>query len=107
MIVRQFIILLIFSILVSFGVNIISPHRIDFIGNYRDLSDSEGPIVPPTAEPGDPPFIDVNLAQFEFENGNALFVDARDESEFECGTIPGSVNVPRYCRVSSAVRSQT
>lgn len=91
---RQAIILLLISVAVSIGVNAISPNGVDLIGKYRDLSNSEGPIIPPTAEPNDPPFIDINVAQMEHAAGQALFVDARNPEEFECGTIPGSVNLP-------------
>ncbi|MBK7141141.1 MAG: rhodanese-like domain-containing protein [bacterium] len=90
----QLLILLLISCAVSIGVNAVSPNGIDLIGKYRDLSSSEGPIVPPTAEPSDPPFIDINVAQMEHAAGQALFVDARNPEDFECSTIPGSVNLP-------------
>lgn len=88
------LLLLLLSVVVSLGVNAVSSHRIDLIGEYRDLSNSDGPVVPPTAEPGDPPFIDVNVAQMEHAAGQALFIDARNLEEFECGTIPGSISIP-------------
>jgi rhodanese-related sulfurtransferase len=91
---KQLLILFAISAALGLGVNLISPNTIDYIGQYRDLSSGDGPIVPPTAEPGDPPFIDVNVAQMKFAAGNVLFVDARAAEEFECGTIPGSVNLP-------------
>ena len=94
MALRQGIILLILSALIGFGYNLFSPNRVDFIGHYRDLSSGDGPIVPPETEAGDPPFIDVNVAQLEFGYGKTLFIDARDPEEFECGTIPGSINIP-------------
>jgi rhodanese-related sulfurtransferase len=90
----QLLLLLLLSVILSLGVNAISPNGIDLIGKYRDLTNSEGPIVPPTAEADDPPFIDINVAQMEHAAGQALFVDARNPEEFECGTIPGSINVP-------------
>ena len=57
MVIKQIFILLIVSILLGVGVNVISPNKIPFIGNYRDLSSGDGPIVPPSAQAGDPPFI--------------------------------------------------
>ena len=72
----------------------VSPNGIELIGQYRSLSGGDGPIVPPSAEPGDPPFVSIDEAYLEFTQGNAIFVDARDEIEFACGTIPGSVNMP-------------
>ncbi|HUV30267.1 MAG TPA: rhodanese-like domain-containing protein [Acidobacteriota bacterium] len=94
MVIKQTIVLLAAAVVTGLVANLLSPQRIDFIGKYRDLSDGEGPLVPPAAEEGDPPFIDVNVAQLEFYAGDALFVDARSAEEFECGTIPGSINIP-------------
>ena len=91
---RQALILLLLSAVCGLGLNLFSPHRIDFVGPYRQLSKGNGPIVPPSAQAGDPPFIDINVAQMEFASGRAVFVDTRDPEEFECGTIPGSINVP-------------
>lgn len=92
--IAQSLVLLILAVALSFAVNLFSPNKVALIGQYRDLSGSEGPIVPPTAEQGDPPFIGINVAQMEHAAGQALFVDARNADEFECGTIPGAVNVP-------------
>jgi len=94
MTLRQAIILLVLAAVLGLGVNIFSPNKIPLVGKYRTLSSGEGPIVPPSAAAGDPPFIDINQAQMEYDLGAAKFVDARDPEEFECGTIPGSVNIP-------------
>jgi rhodanese-related sulfurtransferase len=92
--VKQSLILVIVASFFSLAVNLVSPNKIDFIGKFRDLHGSTGPIVPPSAEPGDPPFIDVNEAQMEHATSKTIFVDARNRDEFECGTIPGSINIP-------------
>jgi rhodanese-related sulfurtransferase len=94
MTLKQFILLPIVSVVVALAVNAVSPNRIDLVGQYRELSSGDGPVIPPTAQPGDPPFIDVNQAQMEFELGKTRFIDARDHEEYVCGTIPGSVNIP-------------
>lgn len=92
--IRQALILLILAAVVSLAVNLISPNKIAYVGQYRELSSGNGPVVPPTAEPGDPPFIDINVAQMEWTLGDAIFVDARDSAEYLCGTIPGAVSMP-------------
>lgn len=92
--IKHALTLLIAAAMLGTATNIISPNKIDFIGKYRELSTGDGPIVPPSAEPGDPPFIDVSVAQMEHASGNILFIDSRDEYEFNCGTIPGSINIP-------------
>ena len=94
MVIKQSFFLLILAAIIGFGYNVVSHDRLDFIGKYRDLNDGDGPIIPPASQKGDPPFIDVNVAQMEHSTDNTLFVDARDPYEFECGTIPGSINVP-------------
>ncbi|HEX2897730.1 MAG TPA: rhodanese-like domain-containing protein [candidate division Zixibacteria bacterium] len=92
--IRQAIVLLFFSIVLGLGVNVFHPHKIPFIGEYRELSSGEGPIIPPSASEGDPPFIAIDVAQMEHQMGGTMFVDARDSLEFNCGTIPGSINIP-------------
>lgn len=94
MAIKQFLILLMAAAILAVVVNAISPNGIALVGEYRSLSSGEGPIVPPTAEEGDPPFIDINQAQMEHGLGTSVFVDARDPEEFECGTIPGSASMP-------------
>jgi 3-mercaptopyruvate sulfurtransferase SseA len=91
---RQLMTLLILSVILGLGVNLVSPNRIDFIGNWRDVSTGNKPIVPPEHESGDPPFISLNVAQMLHSQKGTLFIDARDVEEFECGTIPGSISVP-------------
>lgn len=92
--IKQAFILLAVAIIIGLGLNLISPGQIDYVGAYRELSSGTGPIIPPAAGEGDPQFIDINTAQLEFTTKTALFVDARDDFEFFCGTIPGSINIP-------------
>jgi rhodanese-related sulfurtransferase len=94
MALKQVLALLLLSAVIGVAINVISPNGIPLVGKYRTLSSGEGPIVPPSAQTGDPPFIDINQAQLEFEVGGSVFVDARDPDEYLCGTIPGSINIP-------------
>lgn len=94
MVLKQIIIIVLLSSVLGLGGNFFSPNKIDWVGQYRSLSGGDGPIVPPTAEAGDPPFIAVDVAEMEHSNYDVIFVDARDPQEFECGTIPGSINIP-------------
>ena len=94
MVFKQITILLLTATVLSLGVNLVSPNKVPYVGNYRELSSGDGPIIPPTAEAGDPPFIAINVAEMEFSTQNTLFIDARDYEEFVCGTIPGSINIP-------------
>jgi rhodanese-related sulfurtransferase len=88
------LVLVLVSAVLGFGRSYLIPGGIEVIGKWRSLSGSDGPVVPPTAEEGDPAFIDIDVAQMEHSTGRTLFVDAREREEFECGTIPGSINIP-------------
>ena len=92
--IRQAVILLVVSAVVGLAVNAFSPHKIPYIGQYRQLSSGQGAVIPPKAEADDPPYIDLNVAQLEFGTHSSVFVDARVRDEFECGTIPGAINIP-------------
>ncbi len=94
MIIRQTLTILVLAAILGLGLNLFTPNRIAYVGQYRTLSASNDPIVPPNAAPGDPPFIAVDVAELEFNSGSAIFVDTREPEDFECGTISGSINIP-------------
>ncbi len=94
MIIRQTVAILVLAAILGLGLNLFTPNRIAYVGQYRNLSTGDNPIVPPDAAPGDPPFIALSNAELEFNSGTAVFVDTREPEEFECGTIPGSINIP-------------
>jgi len=94
MIFKQTITLLLVAIVLGLAVNLFSPHKISYIGQYRSLSNGTDPIIPPEAQAGDPPFIAIDVAQLEHDNSKTIFIDARDPEEYDCGTIPGAINIP-------------
>ena len=94
MIIKQLLILLITAVVLGLGANLVSPSKIDYFGVYRNLSGGDGPIIPPDAQENDPPFIDINTAHLEYSTRRTIFIDSREPEEFECGTIPGSINIP-------------
>ena len=94
MAIRQLTALLILSVILGLGVNLVSPNSIALVGKYRSLSSGTEPIIPPNADVDDPPFMALDLAELEFNSGGVVFIDCREPEEFECGTIPGSINIP-------------
>jgi rhodanese-related sulfurtransferase len=92
--IKEIVLLLVTSSVLGLGVNLFSPNKIPYVGTYRELSSGDGPIVPPSAMEGDPPFIDINTANMEYATRTAIFLDARDSTEFICATIPGSISIP-------------
>ena len=93
-VIKQAILIIVFAAVLGLGINAVRSDGIPYVGQYRELWSGDGPIVPPGADEGDPPFISLDVAEMEFSNSNALFVDARDSYEFDCGTIPGAINIP-------------
>ncbi len=94
---KEALIIILIAAVLALLVNAVSPSRIPYLGQYRDLHSDDGPVVPPTSEPGDPPFIAIDVAELDFSMKAAVFIDAREIDEFECGTIPGALNIPFDC----------
>jgi rhodanese-related sulfurtransferase len=92
--IRQAILILVISAVFGAAVNVVSPNKIPLVGKYRQLANGEGVVRPPDSQAGDPPFIDLTIAQLEFGAHSSIFVDARLRDEFDCGTIPGATNIP-------------
>lgn len=93
--VKQALYILLLTIVISLGINWISPNGIPLVGHYREVQlDRPDPVKPPEPDEGDAPYIDLDAAIFEHGSGQVLFIDSRDPEEFECGTIPNAVNVP-------------
>ncbi|MFH1687131.1 MAG: rhodanese-like domain-containing protein [bacterium] len=93
--IKQALYILILTVVVSAVVNWVSPNQISWVGHYREVNlNRPKPVKPPEPDAGDPPYIDLDLAVFDHGSGQGMFIDARDPDEFECGTIPGSLNVP-------------
>lgn len=92
--IKQAALIVVLAVVLGIGINAVRSNGLPYVGKYRQLWTGDGPIVPPDADKGDPPFIALDVAEMEFSNSNAVFVDARDEDEFNCGTIPGAINIP-------------
>lgn len=90
---KQAIVIIIVSSVIALAVNMVSPNKIPLVDIYPEMHEGEKPIVPPDSDPTDPPFIAVSLAELDFMTGASIFIDAREESEFRCGTIPGAINI--------------
>jgi len=77
--------IIIVSILLGCMVNIIRPHGIPFVGDWRNIS----------AKDSENGYISVDTAHSLWSNRQATFVDARSDSDFAQGRIPGALNIPR------------
>ncbi|MDH3892034.1 MAG: rhodanese-like domain-containing protein [candidate division Zixibacteria bacterium] len=94
MALKQAVYILIISTVLGLGLNMVRADRIPYFGQWRSLHSGEGPITPPQPEAGDPPFVTIDGAQIDFNSGVAVFIDAREPEEFECGSISGAISIP-------------
>lgn len=84
-----------------FGVarNEVAPGGIDWVGDWEQRDSviaavQENPeALPPSAQPDDPPFINLPQAMEKFESG-AIFIDARAPEEYAAGHIEGAHRLP-------------
>jgi len=87
-------ILVCLSFSVALFVNYVSPKGIPLFGNWNA---STGIVIADTGGGGDSPFNEINdveTAKQIFDQGKAVFVDARTESSFTQGHIAGAVSLP-------------
>ncbi len=94
MVTKQVVTIIVLAAILGLGINLFSPHKISYVGQYRPIIAGSGPIIPPEAVSEDPQFIGVDVAELAFKQKSTIFIDARELEEFECGTIPGSINIP-------------
>jgi rhodanese-related sulfurtransferase len=89
---------MVFIILVGLGLGVINkfvnPKAPGFIGYYPVISATDTAKVPEAADEGDPPYISIGEAADFFNTPGVLFIDARDEWDYNAGHIRGAVNLP-------------
>lgn len=68
-------------------INLVRPDGIPFVGDWRNVSE--------TAKKSDMQTISIDTAYSLWSTHQAVFVDARTDSDFATGRIPGAINIPR------------
>lgn len=91
---RQTLIIIVLSVVVSLAVNTLSNHGIPLVSEWPSISGSDSISIPPSATEGDPPFISLDEAVAKFQSPDVLFIDARDPEDYEYGHIAGSISLP-------------
>ncbi len=92
------IIRMVFIILIGSALGVVNkfvnPKAPGFIGYYPVISATDTAKIPEAADEGDPPYISIGEAADFFNTPGVLFVDARDEWDYNEGHIRGAVNIP-------------
>jgi len=93
--ILQALIILVFSTIVALAVNSARSGGVAIIGNWPSPTDGgEGAVRPPSAEEGDPPFIDLEDAVAKFQSPDIVFIDSRSPADYELGHIKNAINIP-------------
>jgi rhodanese-related sulfurtransferase len=85
--ILQAIGIIIISGVVGLAVNTFRPNGLPLVGNWQEEALRE-------QIAGGLPTVSLEQVKEAYENGDALFVDARDSDFYEEGHIPGAVNLP-------------
>lgn len=76
-------------------VNAARPGGISLKGRWPTrVSNKNGPVQPPSAQEGDPPFITLEEAVTKYQSPDMVFVDARNPEDYAYGHISRAVNIP-------------
>ncbi|RKX19086.1 MAG: hypothetical protein DRP26_04060 [Candidatus Zixiibacteriota bacterium] len=112
-IIKETIILFVLIILIAFIANSVSPKRIPYIGTWYDNRDKIALDKPPSYDPDYDSLLTMEDAFYLWKSGDAVFIDARDKSEYNSGHISGAINLPfehwdnYWDYVSSLITPQT
>ena len=83
------------ALLLAVTNNLVNPNRIDWVGFWPDVTDSDSTWQSPSYEPGnDASLINLGEAYGRWTTGNYIFLDAREAEEFKIGHIKGAINLP-------------
>ena len=84
-------IIVLLGIFIGFSFNYA---RKDGLSVKKKLGDAEQQSAGNASKPVEPVWIELSEAKRYFEEGNALFIDAREKEEYIDGHIRASVNIP-------------
>ncbi len=91
----QLLVILIISTIAALAINSARGGGVAIIGDWPSGTRSgEGPVVPPSAEEGDPPFVTLEDAVAKYQSPDIIFIDSRDPEDFENGHIKRALNIP-------------
>ena len=93
--VVQAVIIIVLSAFVALGFNAVRGDSIALVGNWPSKTSTGGaPITPPSAQPGDPPFIKLDDAAAKFQSPEIGFIDARLPDDYAAAHIVRAINIP-------------
>ncbi len=93
--VIQGLIIILTAGVAAIGSNSLRSQGIALVGNWPSRTSSgEGPITPPSAQPGDPPFVTLDDAASKYQIPEITFIDARLPEDFAAGHIKRAINIP-------------
>lgn len=93
--IGQLIIILAVSTVAALGINAARGGGVALIGDWPSrTSGGEGPVTPPSAQEGDPPFITLEDAVTKYQSSDVVFVDSRSPEDYALGHVTRAINIP-------------
>jgi rhodanese-related sulfurtransferase len=92
--IKDAILLTIFSAVLAFGINAISPKGIPIIGDWYDNREKVELEIPPSFDATMDTLISLQEAYLLWKDSSAVFLDAREPEEYDHAHIPGAINLP-------------
>lgn len=94
-IILRALIIILLAAVVALAWNAVSPNRIEWVGFWPNVFESDSVWLSPSYEEGvDAPAIALNYAFERYLSKSFLFVDAREPEEYHDGHIKGAINLP-------------
>jgi len=96
-VIAQMLFFVILGAVLAVGRNTLAPGAIAWVGDWGKVVVAEGDSTiakPASAQPNDPPFINLEQAKALHEDPNVIFVDARYAEDYKEGHIPGAILLP-------------
>jgi len=95
-ILGQVVFLTVLAAVLGAGRNLVAPGGIPWVGQWgaSEAAAGDSIVPPPSAQPGDPPFLTLLQAVAKHADPSVIFVDARYPADYERGHISGAVLLP-------------
>jgi len=91
--IKRALIIIILAVILAGLNNLVNPNKIDWVGYWPNVTDSDTTWFSPSYEEGDPPTLLLQQALDRYIDGSYVFLDAREPIEYQEGHIKGAINL--------------
>ncbi len=91
--IKRILIIVLLSVILAGLNNLVNPNKIEWVGFWPTVTDSDTAWFSPSYEEGDPPTLLLEQAFDRYVDGSYVFLDAREPIEYQEGHIKGAYNL--------------